>query len=212
MHVQLLASNILNKLEIWIFAAQKPHDCTFLREGYVSKRTTWAASCHIQTKPRGGDCAQHTSRPRQAERQVRRENVNNMPESSGERETEAGTGRRQQREKGNQSSRNIVSVMSEFADDNLTLVRVGVSFVRRQWTAEWWWRMGTTVPHGPQCRNLPDTPGPKCKLKCCEEEFPPQITRPVSHHHQSPLCRLSVQHTLVWVDHSPCSLVFAHRT
>lgn len=55
-----------------------------------------------------------------------------MPESSGERETEAGTGRRQQREKGNQSSRNIVSVMSEFADDNLTLVRVGVSFVRRQ--------------------------------------------------------------------------------
>nr|XP_020478073.1 protein C3orf33 homolog isoform X2 [Monopterus albus] len=45
-----------------------------------------------------------------------------MPESSRETETEARRDR-QQRERGSQSSHNIVSVISQFADDNLTLVR-----------------------------------------------------------------------------------------
>ncbi|XP_018555954.1 protein C3orf33 homolog isoform X2 [Lates calcarifer] len=52
-----------------------------------------------------------------------RENVNNMPETSRETETVAGVSGRQQREGGSQSSRNVVSVISQFADDNLTLVR-----------------------------------------------------------------------------------------
>ncbi|XP_047450000.1 protein C3orf33 homolog isoform X2 [Mugil cephalus] len=50
---------------------------------------------------------------------MRRENVNNMPEPSRETETD----RRQQRGPGNQSTHNVVSVVSQFADDNLTLVR-----------------------------------------------------------------------------------------
>ncbi|XP_070826728.1 protein C3orf33 homolog isoform X1 [Chaetodon trifascialis] len=54
---------------------------------------------------------------------MRRQNVNNMPESSRETETEGGRSVRQQRDQGNQSSHNIVSVISQFADDNLTLVR-----------------------------------------------------------------------------------------
>ncbi|XP_040902517.1 protein C3orf33 homolog isoform X2 [Toxotes jaculatrix] len=54
---------------------------------------------------------------------MHRENVNNMPESSRETETEAGVRDRQQREPGNQSSHNVVSVISQFADDNLTFVR-----------------------------------------------------------------------------------------
>lgn len=66
--------------------------------------------------------------PIEAERRMHRENVNNMPESSRETETEKLPGR-QQRDAGNQSSHNIVSLISHYADDNLTLVRVGVSFV-----------------------------------------------------------------------------------
>uniref|UniRef100_A0A4W6FD06 Uncharacterized protein n=1 Tax=Lates calcarifer TaxID=8187 RepID=A0A4W6FD06_LATCA len=46
-----------------------------------------------------------------------------MPETSRETETVAGVSGRQQREGGSQSSRNVVSVISQFADDNLTLVR-----------------------------------------------------------------------------------------
>ncbi|KAM6988489.1 protein C3orf33 homolog isoform 2-T2 [Tautogolabrus adspersus] len=52
-----------------------------------------------------------------------RENVNNMPESSRETETEEGTKGRQQRDQGRPSSQNIVSLISQIADDNLTLVR-----------------------------------------------------------------------------------------
>nr|XP_046245317.1 protein C3orf33 homolog isoform X4 [Scatophagus argus] len=48
---------------------------------------------------------------------MQRENVNNMPESFRETETE------EQRARGNQSPPNIVSAISQFADDNLTLVR-----------------------------------------------------------------------------------------
>ncbi|XP_071352356.1 protein C3orf33 homolog isoform X2 [Trachinotus anak] len=54
---------------------------------------------------------------------MHRENVNNMPESFRETETEAAGRDRQQREHGNQPSDNVVSVISQFADDNLTLVR-----------------------------------------------------------------------------------------
>ncbi|XP_069569111.1 protein C3orf33 homolog [Brachyistius frenatus] len=52
-------------------------------------------------------------------------NVNNMPESCGETETETEQGERlrQQRDQGNRSADNIVSVISQLADDNLTLVR-----------------------------------------------------------------------------------------
>ena len=57
----------------------------------------------------------------------RRENVNNMPELSSETETEAGSSDRQQRDRGTASSRNVVSLISQLADDNLTLVRVGGS-------------------------------------------------------------------------------------
>uniref|UniRef100_A0A3Q1JB58 Uncharacterized protein n=1 Tax=Anabas testudineus TaxID=64144 RepID=A0A3Q1JB58_ANATE len=46
-----------------------------------------------------------------------------MPESSRERETEARGRDGQRREQGNQSSRNMVSVISQAADDHLTLVR-----------------------------------------------------------------------------------------
>ncbi|XP_041797187.1 protein C3orf33 homolog isoform X2 [Chelmon rostratus] len=46
-----------------------------------------------------------------------------MPESFGETESEGGRTVIQQRDHGNQSSHNIVSVISQFADDNLTLVR-----------------------------------------------------------------------------------------
>ncbi len=52
-----------------------------------------------------------------------------MPASVRETETEEGVRQRQQRDQGNHSSHNIVSVISQFADDNLTLVRVGVFFV-----------------------------------------------------------------------------------
>ncbi|XP_068585457.1 protein C3orf33 homolog isoform X2 [Cebidichthys violaceus] len=46
-----------------------------------------------------------------------------MPESSGETETDEALTVRQQRDQGHPSSRNVVSVISQFADDNLTLVR-----------------------------------------------------------------------------------------
>ncbi|KAF3692667.1 Protein C3orf33 Protein AC3-33 [Channa argus] len=46
-----------------------------------------------------------------------------MPETSRERETEAGMRNTQQKEQGSQSSQNVVSLISKFADDNLTLVR-----------------------------------------------------------------------------------------
>lgn len=70
-----------------------------------------------------------SSLPKRAGRPMHRENVNNMPESSREIETEEGRSDRQQRDQGNHSSYNIVSLVSQFADDNLTLVRVGISFV-----------------------------------------------------------------------------------
>ncbi|XP_030008371.1 protein C3orf33 homolog isoform X2 [Sphaeramia orbicularis] len=46
-----------------------------------------------------------------------------MPETVKETETEKGRGDRQQRHQGSQSSPNVVSLISQFADDNLTLVR-----------------------------------------------------------------------------------------
>ncbi|XP_020510655.1 protein C3orf33 homolog isoform X1 [Labrus bergylta] len=46
-----------------------------------------------------------------------------MPESSRDTETEEGTKDRQQRDQGSPSSQNIVSLISQIADDNLTLVR-----------------------------------------------------------------------------------------
>ncbi|XP_042343053.1 protein C3orf33 homolog isoform X2 [Plectropomus leopardus] len=46
-----------------------------------------------------------------------------MPESSRETETEGEMTIRQQREQGNQAPHNVVSLISQFADDNLTLVR-----------------------------------------------------------------------------------------
>ncbi|XP_054901325.1 protein C3orf33 homolog isoform X2 [Poeciliopsis prolifica] len=54
---------------------------------------------------------------------MRRENVNNMPETSRETETVERGRDRQQRAREQQTSRNVVSVVSQFADDNLTLVR-----------------------------------------------------------------------------------------
>ncbi|KAM4566180.1 protein C3orf33 homolog isoform 2-T2 [Odontesthes bonariensis] len=54
---------------------------------------------------------------------MQRQNVNNMPASARETETEEELRDRQQRDKGNKSSHNVVSVISQFADDNLTLVR-----------------------------------------------------------------------------------------
>lgn len=66
--------------------------------------------------------------PIKAGRQMRRENVNNMPESSREKETEERGRDREQRDQENQTSRNVVSVISQLADDNLTLVRVGGGF------------------------------------------------------------------------------------
>ncbi|XP_023150090.1 protein C3orf33 homolog isoform X1 [Amphiprion ocellaris] len=54
---------------------------------------------------------------------MHRESVNNMPESSTETETEEGKRDRQQRDEATLSSHNVVSVISQFADDNLTLVR-----------------------------------------------------------------------------------------
>ncbi|XP_037630242.1 protein C3orf33 homolog [Sebastes umbrosus] len=46
-----------------------------------------------------------------------------MPETTRERETDEAQTDRQQRDPGSQSSVNIVSLISQFADDNLTLVR-----------------------------------------------------------------------------------------
>ncbi|XP_068173884.1 protein C3orf33 homolog isoform X2 [Antennarius striatus] len=46
-----------------------------------------------------------------------------MPESLREKESAAGRSDRQQRDEGTQPSNNIVSLISQFADDNLTLVR-----------------------------------------------------------------------------------------
>uniref|UniRef100_A0A3B4YHF1 TNase-like domain-containing protein n=1 Tax=Seriola lalandi dorsalis TaxID=1841481 RepID=A0A3B4YHF1_SERLL len=89
-------------------------------------RRTSTPSCHINTEPQGGDSTQEILLyvpPKKAGCQMNRENVNNMPETSRETETEAGERERQQRERGNQSSQNVVSVISQFADDNLTLVR-----------------------------------------------------------------------------------------
>ncbi|XP_053177431.1 protein C3orf33 homolog [Scomber japonicus] len=55
---------------------------------------------------------------------MHRANVNNMPESAcRETETEEEKRNRQQRDQGNESSHNIVSIISQYADDNLTLVR-----------------------------------------------------------------------------------------
>lgn len=58
-----------------------------------------------------------------------RENVNNMPQTSRETESEEEMRDRQQRKEETPVSHNIVTLLSQFADDNLTLVRVGVSFV-----------------------------------------------------------------------------------
>ncbi|MEQ2160341.1 hypothetical protein GOODEAATRI_032727, partial [Goodea atripinnis] len=61
--------------------------------------------------------------PIKAGPQIQRENVNNMPESFRETETEESGRNRQQRDQENQKSRNVVSVISQLVDDNLTLVR-----------------------------------------------------------------------------------------
>ncbi|XP_034024779.1 protein C3orf33 homolog isoform X2 [Thalassophryne amazonica] len=50
-------------------------------------------------------------------------NVNNMPETSRETETENGLRDRGRGDPGNQSVHNIVSLMSQFADDHLNVVR-----------------------------------------------------------------------------------------
>lgn len=60
---------------------------------------------------------------------MHRENVNNMPESSRETESEAAAVDRRQTVNGNKSSHNIVSLISKIADENISLVRVGVFFV-----------------------------------------------------------------------------------
>lgn len=60
---------------------------------------------------------------------MRRENVNNIPQTSRETESEEEMRDRQQRKEETPASHNIVTLISQFADDNLTLVRVGVSFV-----------------------------------------------------------------------------------
>ncbi|XP_005739338.1 protein C3orf33 homolog isoform X1 [Pundamilia nyererei] len=54
---------------------------------------------------------------------MRRENVNNMPQTSRETESEEGMRDRQQRKEETPVSHNIVTLISQFADDNLTLVR-----------------------------------------------------------------------------------------
>ncbi|XP_029373051.1 protein C3orf33 homolog isoform X2 [Echeneis naucrates] len=54
---------------------------------------------------------------------MRREDVNNMPETSRESETEARRGDGQQREPGSRPSHNVVSALSQLADDNLMLLR-----------------------------------------------------------------------------------------
>uniref|UniRef100_A0A8C6SZE3 TNase-like domain-containing protein n=1 Tax=Neogobius melanostomus TaxID=47308 RepID=A0A8C6SZE3_9GOBI len=51
------------------------------------------------------------------------QNVNNMPPESLAEDSRDGETDRQQRHEANQSSRNIVSLLSQLADDNLTLVR-----------------------------------------------------------------------------------------
>lgn len=88
---------------------------------------TSMVSCHDPSKPQGGDFTPAYVPPKQAERQMRQEKNVNMPESSRETETEDATKDRQQREQGSQTTHNIVSSISQFADDNLTLVRVGDS-------------------------------------------------------------------------------------
>ncbi|XP_024132524.1 protein C3orf33 homolog isoform X3 [Oryzias melastigma] len=54
---------------------------------------------------------------------MHRENVNNMPESSRETESEAAAVDRRQTVNGNKSSHNIVSLISKIADENISLVR-----------------------------------------------------------------------------------------
>lgn len=58
---------------------------------------------------------------------MRRQDVNNMPESSRGADADTAVRERQQREPGGPPSQNVVSAISQFADDNLTLVRVGAS-------------------------------------------------------------------------------------
>nr|XP_019943919.1 PREDICTED: protein C3orf33 homolog isoform X2 [Paralichthys olivaceus] len=78
-------------------------------------------------RPQGGDSTQ-ASDPTAEEAEPRpdasRENVNNMPATSRETETEAAARDRQQRQRGDQASHNVVSVISQLADDHLTLVRI----------------------------------------------------------------------------------------
>lgn len=52
-----------------------------------------------------------------------------MPELSRETETAEAKTDRQQRDRGDEAFPNVVSRISQLADDNLTLVRVGVSSV-----------------------------------------------------------------------------------
>ncbi|AWO98852.1 putative protein C3orf33 -like isoform 2 [Scophthalmus maximus] len=54
---------------------------------------------------------------------MRRQDVNNMPESSRGADADTAVRERQQREPGGPPSQNVVSAISQFADDNLTLVR-----------------------------------------------------------------------------------------
>ncbi|XP_034459775.1 protein C3orf33 homolog isoform X3 [Hippoglossus hippoglossus] len=78
-------------------------------------------------RPQGGDSTQASDPAAEgAERRpdASRENVNNMPATSRETETEAAAaGADRQRERGDPASHNVVSVISQLADDHLTIVR-----------------------------------------------------------------------------------------
>ncbi|XP_019943920.2 protein C3orf33 homolog isoform X2 [Paralichthys olivaceus] len=97
------------------------------KRGYFIKTRPTAHSMEtLEIRPQGGDSTQ-ASDPTAEEAEPRpdasRENVNNMPATSRETETEAAARDRQQRQRGDQASHNVVSVISQLADDHLTLVR-----------------------------------------------------------------------------------------
>ncbi|XP_069390247.1 protein C3orf33 homolog isoform X4 [Paralichthys olivaceus] len=98
------------------------------KRGYFIKTRPTAHSMEtLEIRPQGGDSTQ-ASDPTAEEAEPRpdasRENVNNMPATSRETETEAAARDRQQRQRGDQASHNVVSVISQLADDHLTLVRI----------------------------------------------------------------------------------------
>lgn len=92
-------------------------------------------ACHVQTEPQGGDFTQPTARvpaPKWAEPVMRPQYVNNMPAASRETESRKETTDSQQNDRESRPrSHNVVSLISQLADDNLTLVRVGISLFMR---------------------------------------------------------------------------------